>query len=213
MLENQNIIWGMKCDCGKDCFILQNKQHSWSKTDYIVKLICPKCGKNLDINQKEAQNYYNKKIFSYFSGLDGTVLDLGCGKGFLTQHIKNLEKVEVVYGMDVLDSSIEGLDKVTFIKDDLKNLSSHFKKDSIDYLVQRDVFMFVSDTKQYFDDITNIVSKGIYQMGWFLKGNERMKNQLEPVEIKIELERRGWNVTLEYLNWYKLGYFIKANKS
>ncbi|QVK17452.1 methyltransferase domain-containing protein [Mycoplasmatota bacterium] len=212
LVENQNYIWGKSCDCGNDCFILQNKFHPWSETDFIVKMTCPKCGENFEVNQKDAQNYYNKKLFSYYKGIDGTVLDLGCGKGFLTQHINNIEEVNEVYGLDVLDSSVDSLDKVTFIKDDLKNLSKHFKKDSIDYLVHRDVFMFVSDTKQYFDDVTNIVRKGIYQMGWFLKGNSRMENQLEPNDIKIELEKRGWKVYLEYLDWYKLGYFIKASK-
>ena len=29
---------------------------------------------------------------------------------------------------------------------------------------------------------------------------------------KNEYEKRGWKVSLEYLDWYKYGYFIKALK-
>lgn len=93
-----------------------------------------------------------------------------------------------------------------------KNISNYFEKDSVDYLVNRDVFMFIYDTDKYFDDITNIVRKGIRQMGWFKKDNKRMLNELTPLQISIELEKRGWKVEVEYLDWYKSGYYIKANK-
>jgi len=209
---SQNIIWGMKCSCGQDSFVLQEKYHPWNETDYIVKMTCSKCGKLLEITQKEAMNFYNEKIFSYFEDLSGTVLDLGCGGGFLTQYASNLEKVNLVYGMDMDDSEIERINQVTFIKDDLVNLAKHFNQNSIDYIIHRDVFMFVSDTLRYFDDVSNIVSKGIYHMAWYLKDNIRMKNFLEPKEIKAELEKRGFKVTLEYLDWYRCGYFIKALK-
>ncbi len=72
--------------------------------------------------------------------------------------------------------------------------------------------MFIEDTKKYFDDITYIVSKGIRQIGWYVSNNMRMKNNLKPNQIVEELEKRNWDVKLEALDWYKSGYFIKADK-
>lgn len=43
-------------------------------------------------------------------------------------------------------------------------------------------------------------------------GSEVMKNKLEPQQIAYEYIKRGWKVELEYLNWYKSGYFINAYK-
>ncbi|MTI70551.1 MAG: class I SAM-dependent methyltransferase [Firmicutes bacterium] len=102
--------------------------------------------------------------------------------------------------------------KIKFIEMDVKDLSKYFDRGDVDYLVSRDVFMFVEDTEKYFDDITSIVKKGIRQMGCYMKENKRMKNKITPVKISKELEKRGWKVEIEYLNWYKGGYFIKADK-
>lgn len=74
------------------------------------------------------------------------------------------------------------------------------------------MFMFIEDTNQYFDDVTNIVNKGIRQIGWYMRDSERMKNKLEPQQIAYEYIKRGWKAELEYLNWYKSGYFINAYK-
>lgn len=72
--------------------------------------------------------------------------------------------------------------------------------------------MFIEDTERYFKDITGIVNKGIRQMGWYQKDNSRMKNKLVPEQIADEYIKRGWKVELEYLDWYKSGYFINAYK-
>lgn len=39
-----------------------------------------------------------------------------------------------------------------------------------------------------------------------------MKNKLTPHQIANEYSKRGWNVELKYLDWYKYGYFINAYK-
>lgn len=80
---------------------------------------------------------------------------------------------------------------------------------AFDYLVSRDVFMFIEDTEQYFNDVTHLIHKGIYQMGWYITNHTRMKNTLKPDETAKE---NGWQVEIEYLDWYKSGYFIKAIK-
>lgn len=80
---------------------------------------------------------------------------------------------------------------------------------AFDYLVSRDVFMFIEDTEQYFNDVTHLIHKGIYQMGWDITNHPRMKNTLKSDETAKE---NGWQVEIEYLDWYKSGYLIKAIK-
>lgn len=47
-------------------------------------------------------------------------------------------------------------------------------------------------------------------MGWYQKDNPRMQNQLEPGQIAETYEAEGWTVTMDALDWYKNGYFIRA---
>ncbi len=212
MVEHQFVIWGTHCDCGEDCFILQNQFHPWVQCDFVVKMNCQKCGKEIMISQKEAMEFYNEKIYSCFHSVKGDIIDLGCGGGFITQFIANLDHVREVFGLDIQDSTVGKENKVTFIKDDISNISKYFKEKSVDYIVHRDVFMFISDTKQYFDDVSKIVKRGVIQLGWYMKDNVRMLNQMHPEEIKTELEKKGFHVKLSYLDWYKCGYLIEANK-
>lgn len=217
MLEHNNTIWGSICSCGNEVYILQNKFHPWNETDFTIELICPNCKKLLIVDQKKAANYYNEKIYSYYNHVTGNVIDLGCGGGFISNYLSNNNDINKISALDI-DETVKDYinninpNRVHFIHAGAHELSQHFDTNSVDYLVHRDVFMFIEDTKKYFDDITNIVSKGIVHIGWYLSNNERMKNKLLPVEIKEELENRGWMVTLEYLPWYKCGYIIIANK-
>jgi len=160
----------------------------------------------------------NEKIYSYYNNLEGSILDLGCGGGFLSRNLIKNNKITKVYGLDIdLESEIDLKDiienpRFNFIHSDIDNINAIFQKRSIDYLVSRDVFMFIENTQKYFDDVTNIVTSGIKHMGWYIEGNKRMKNNLLPEQIAEEYIKRGWEVELEYLDWYKSGYFINAYK-
>lgn len=218
MLQHKNTIWGGKCSCGEDCFILQDKYHPWMKTDYSVELTCPKCKNEVVIDQEKAATYYNDKILSYYQHVTGNVIDLGCGGGFLSSYLLQNYGVEKIFACDIdpsVEAYVNGLSpsRIKFINDDASEVSKYFKKDSVDYLVHRDVFMFIENTDKYFNDVTKIVSKGLVHMAWFMSNNERMKNQMLPEQIKQELEKRGWVVSLEYLEWYRCGYVIIANKN
>lgn len=217
--EHDYIIWGDYCACGRECFILQDKFHPWGNKDFTILVECPECRKKIYIDRCKAERFYSKKILSYFKNLEGEIMDLGCGEGFLSEFLLHEEKVGKIYSIDndiSCKEDIEKLnimnDKITFINMDIKNLGEQFKAGQIDYIVSRDVFMFIEDTKKYFDDITNIVSKGIRQMGWYVANNKRMKNNLLPEQIADELKKRNWKVDLEALDWYKSGYFIKADR-
>lgn len=214
---NKFLIWGTKCNCGNQCSILQNEHHPWDETDFKIKLKCEQCGSELVVDKSSAEIFYNNKIYGYYENLYGNVIDLGCGGGFLSRRLLSNKSIEKIYGIDLDEDCAEELkdirsEKFNFINLDLCNLSEQFLENSIDFLVSRDVFMFIEDTNKYLDDVTKIVKKEIRQMGWYIESNSRIKNKLSPNEIKEEYEKRGWNVELEYLNWYKGGYFIKANK-
>lgn len=217
--ENKFIIWGTYCKCGNECSILQNEHHPWIDNTYAVKIKCSSCGREIIIDNKSAEEFYNNKIYSYYNGLHGQVIDLGCGGGFLSRYLLNEKKIDKVYGLDNDDECFNELadiitdqKKFQFVHTDIGNIRSSFSSKSIDYLVSRDVFMFIEDTDCYFNNVSEIINKGIRQIGWYMKDNSRMKNKLTPQQIAEEYSKRGWKVELEYLDWYKCGYFINAYK-
>lgn len=218
--EHNYVIWGTYCDkCKSECSILQNKYHPWIDTEFAIKLKCSSCGNEVIIDRKRAETFYNNKIYSYYNELYGKVIDLGCGDGFLSRHLLKQNKIDKVYALDIdincineLQNLINNENKFKYFHSDIRDISNIFRADSVDFLISRDVFMFAPDPNKYFDDVTRIVSKGIRQMGWYIKDNFRMKNKLTPKQICEEYTKRGWKVELEYLDWYKSGYFINANK-
>lgn len=217
--EHNYIIWGDKCVCGEECFILQNVFHPWDDVDFTTVIECSACKRKIYIDKSKAGKFYNEKILSYFKDTNGKVIDLGCGGGFLSKFLLKQDTINKIYSIDMDISCKEDIEKInniehkiTFINMDIKNLGKQFRNEQIDYIVSRDVFMFIEDTQKYFDDITYIVSKGIRQMGWYVSNDKRMKNNLMPNQIVEELEKRNWDVKLEALDWYKSGYFIKADK-
>lgn len=217
--EHDFTIWGTYCKCGHECSILQNGHHPWDNSSFAMNLKCTSCGEELIIDTKSAALFYDKKIHSYFNDVCGNVIDLGCGGGFLSRHILTQSNIEKVYGIDVdldceneISDLIEHHSNFKFINSDIKSLDSLFQTNSIDFLVSRDVFMFIEDTDTYFNTLSKLVTKGIKQMGWYIEGNKRMKNKLTPDEIAKEYANHGFAVELEYLNWYKSGYFINAYK-
>ncbi|MCD2346328.1 methyltransferase domain-containing protein [Clostridium guangxiense] len=216
--EHDFTIWGTYCKCGNECSILENEHHPWLDTGFTIKLKCGFCGNEVIIDRKCAEEFYNNKIYSYYNDLYGKIVDLGCGGAFLSRYLLKQDKVDKIYGLDCDEDCINELTdiksqkKFEFIQSNISNISSIFSSNSIDFLVSRDVFMFVEDTDRYFDDITRIVTKGIRQMGWYIKDNSRMRNKLEPKQITDEYIKRGWKVELKYLDWYKCGYFIRADR-
>lgn len=169
------------------------------------------------IDKERAEEFYNNKIYSYYNDLYGKIIDLGCGSGFLSRFLINQNKIEKIYGLDFdtqCKKDLADIDKrkFQFIEADINELDGYFGSGSVDFLVSRDVFMFIEDTDKYFEDVTKFVNKGVRQMGWYMEENTRMKNKLKPEQIAEEYVKRGWKVKLEYLDWYKYGYFIRANK-
>lgn len=227
-LEHDFVVWGTLCDCGRDVAVLQNKVFPWSESDFQIKMICPACGKMVVVDQGRASDYYSRKILAMYDDVRGTVLDLGCGGGFLTEYVAAKKEVTRVLAIDPDPEYAEEIGKIpdpegkiTFRVADasvLGDLAGAGKAwagagiPSIDYLIHRDVFMFIDDPERYFDDVTSIVRRGIRHVGWFMSDNARMKNTMQPQQILSEMEKRGWRAQLHILDWYKCGYFICADK-
>lgn len=215
--EHSNCIWGTRCQCGSHVYILQNHFHPWVNTDFIAQIPCTACKRMAEVDVQRASEYYNQRILSKFSDLHGTVLDLGCGGGFLTKHVLGLPGVTRVIALDsdpdCKDNIADLADsRVEFVQADAASLGEMFPANSIDYLISRDVFMFIKDTDKFFTDIAKVIRGGIRQMGWYQASNPRMNNLLTPDEIKATLVSLGWKVELELLDWYKSGYHLRADK-
>ncbi|WDV47968.1 class I SAM-dependent methyltransferase [Clostridiaceae bacterium M8S5] len=217
--QHNNIIWGKKCTCGQECFILQNKYHPWDEdVDMEITIVCNKCNNKVTIDRESASLYYDNKIYSYFKDIKGHVLDIGCGGGFLSRFILNNLMPCKVYGLDVDEGCIEELndlareDRFNFNKSNIKNIKTDYKDVHIDYIVCRDVLMFIENIDNFIDDISNTTAQGLRFMGWYIPTNKRIKNNVSPDEIALKLKERGWSVNVEYLDWYKSGYFINCDR-
>lgn len=215
--EHENIVWGTRCECTNDVYILQNKFHPWMSNEFAVRIPCGFCGKLVDVNADKASAYYNGKILSHFADIRGVVLDLGCGGGFLSEYALTLPGVTRVIALDNDEKCGEDLKKLgdsrlEFVAAGIDQIGGLFSRDSVDYVISRDVFMFIENTPQFFADIKKITRGGIRQMGWYKPSTQRMKNNLTPEEIHSALIETGWTGELECLDWYKCGYFIQADK-
>ncbi|MTI70550.1 MAG: hypothetical protein FH751_09910 [Firmicutes bacterium] len=70
---------GKQCECGNECFVLQNQFHPWDESSFSVKIKCPECDDIVKIEKIDTEKYYNQKIYNYFNNMSGEIIDLGCG--------------------------------------------------------------------------------------------------------------------------------------
>jgi len=208
---DERVVWGTICSCGEECFVLQTELHPWNEHECSLEVECRKCkGVNL-IDKDAAEKYYNSKISSCFAELRGTVVDYGCGGGFMTE--MNLDNGDItrVYSIDIDPVCLESFSsindsRVTFILGDYNDLKK--VDSSIDELISRDVIMFIDKPVEFVEVLTGTIGKRIRLMAWYNPSLGRMTNHLTPQQWQELFSDYGWKVKVEALEWYKYGYFI-----
>ena len=217
MIKNKNVIWGMKCtNCNSNVFVLQEEVHPWFATETVFIVRCKKCGKLNGVTQKEAECFYNNKIHALYDHVFGNILDLGCGGGFITNYLDSKDEVNNIYAIDNDNEARDFLnssDKIYFIHGDVKEIDDLLTSIHIDYIVSRDMVMYVEDVQSFIHKISHIASKGIVIVGWYNPTLSRVKNKVHPEEIGELLVKQGFEIEYRELDWYKYGYVIFADNS
>lgn len=217
-LEHTNVVWGTHCPCGQEVFSLQEKLHPWDEGDAFLTLPCPACKTLVRVSQPLAKDYYNQRIYSLFADVKGVVLDLGCGGGFISQFLLSLPQVSRVIALDSDPGCREALTplavhgRLEFILADVADLGVALAGTQVDYAVSRDLFMFVEDVPEFLAQLSRLTRSGLRQMAWYAPQVPRMKNKVHPHQLPGILANLGWQATVTGLNWYKYGYFLKADK-
>jgi len=215
MLSNNN-IWGTKCSCGEDCFVLRSDLHPWQKTNYKLEIICPKCGKANLVDQNKASTFYSRKILSLFDKLKPKVIDFGCGGGFLTAFAAQQFQVVDVYAVDIdknVKSHVQAISpKVRFIEGSISEMCLVMREKPVDELISRDVLMFLDNIESFIDDVTPYVGSKMRLLNWYMPNDRRVKNNLTPLQIRDLFINKGWKTKLSYLTWYKFGYFLEVDR-
>lgn len=209
------MIWGTKCTfCGNDVFILQEENHPWFATNTVHKVKCEVCETVNCINQREAERFYNSRIYEQYEHISGNVVDIGCGGGLITNYLDTKKEVDNIYAIDsdyVSKDSLNLSDKIHFIHGNVEGIDKLLDGISIDYMVSRDVVMYIENLPLCIQKASHIVQKGMVIVGWYNPTLSRVKNDVHPEEIKTMLTGQGFEVEYKELNWYKWGYKINAN--
>ena len=158
-MNNKN-IWGCLCECGKEAFDYFD-EHPWCEDQSLVKYVkCSNCGKVHEINCSKAEEFYNKKIFECFKDIYGNVLEIGCGGGLVTEYVAGLESVKYLATVDVDDESISSISSKHH-KLDLNNFDEGVFENTFDFVICRDVLMYLDDIDYTFSKLSKISNKVI----------------------------------------------------
>ena len=201
---NKN-IWGKKCSCGNDIYDYF-EEHPWSEGNIAKEVICLNCKKKNVITMDEARTYYNNLIYDIFKEAKGNVLDIGCGGGMLTKYLLTKDSVNKVLAIDKDDDTDV---KDVFIKVDLDDFDEKIFDIHFDYLVCRDVLMYLKDIEYTFSKLSKISDK-IILLNWFNKEHKNCVNKSPPEEILCVLNKYYKNIEISYPSFYKWGYLIKS---
>lgn len=200
---NKN-VWGTKCDCGFDVF-LYVPEHPWMEIETTHAVTCLNCGKHHTISRCDAESFYNEKIYSCFKDVRGRVLEIGCGGGFITEYLRSKGDVSYICGID-LDESNEICDD--YICMDLNKLDVS-KLGKYDYVVCRDVLMYLENLDDVFSKLSKVADK-VLLLNWYNPNHKNCHNKTKIKDIVSIVRKYFDNIELEYPFFYKHGYLIRS---
>lgn len=210
--EGKN-IWGKECECGNNVFAFFD-EHPWKEEVISKNLVCSKCKKNISINNEEASEYYNNLIFKCYDEVKGNVLEIGCGGGLLTSYLANKKEVNQVVAIDNdlskdEEEYINSLNVNKFIKLDLDNFDENIFNMHFDYVICRDVLMYLDNIDYTFKKLSKISDK-IILLNWHNPNHKNCINKTKPKDIFKIMKKYYKNIEISYPFFYKYGYLIKT---
>ena len=204
---NSKNIWGTICECGNEVYNFYD-DHPWQDELIIKEVRCNKCNKLHKIDNDIASDFYNKKIFNCFSNLSGKVLEIGCGGGLITNYITSLKNVSYVATLDIDEESISKISNKHY-KVNLNDFDESIFDIKFDYVICRDVLMYLNDIDYTFNKLSKISNKVIL-LNWYDINHKNCLNKTSPTDILNILSNYYENLTIDYPFFYKKGYLIKT---
>lgn len=205
--EYKNVnIWGTMCDCGNEVSTLTN-EHPWMDVDVFYDVKCEKCGKVHRITKDMAATFYENKIYDLFKDVKGNVLELGSGGGFITKYLSTKSDVDNILAIDIDDESNEYATE--YIHGDINKFKELGVTKRFDYVVCRDVFMYLDNLDELFYEISKKSSKLLF-LNWYNPNHKNCHNKTNPIEIFEMLSKYYKDIEIVYPPFYKWGYLIRS---
>lgn len=98
-------------------------------------------------------NYYNKdllKLLDFLMKKDCSVLEVGCGTGWLIDSVKGNRKVGLDFSGKMIERAIKKYKKIDFIKEDIEKYKF---KEKFDYIIIADTIGFFQDVQKVFENL------------------------------------------------------------
>ena len=206
-------LWGTKCSCGNIVYGFF-EESLFLEENISKEIICSNCNKISKVKIETARRFYNELIYDCFKDVKGKVLELGCGGGLLTKYLASKKDVESVVAVD---NEMEGkeinfinsLDKCLFVEMDLNDFDETLFSNKFDYIVCKDVLMYLDNIECTFSKLSKI-SHNIILLNWFNTRHKNCLNKMAPIDAFEVIKRYYKDIEIIYPSFYKWGYIIKT---
>lgn len=151
-----------------------------------------------------------KEFASHFK--DGqTILDLGCGSGYITNYLSNLNlnAIGIDFSPKMINIAKKRYPKLQFLLDNFINIEEHFEENSVDGLIALYSIYFIP--KEQLENVMSSLSKVLKNGGKFLFVTEIGKGEdfiTSPLMIENNIKEKL------YVNYYmkdKLKKILEKN--